>query len=129
MNIPSISINPISPGFNPCFCGSTSQVIASFANGAGSLGFNPCFCGSTSQVGIPGIEGPTQESFQSLFLWKYVSGLEYTLKTLNRNPVSILVFVEVRLRSTPPEVTREILTKFQSLFLWKYVSGPHVGIG
>ena len=41
------------------------------------------------------------EEFQSLFLWKYVSGSVLVAVKSWRRYVSILVFVEVRLRSWP----------------------------
>ncbi len=109
--------------------------------------FNPCFCGSTSQVGVVFYIAISYKVFQSLFLWKYVSGRHCLLPRWVWQSVSILVFVEVRLRSrflpstfllfscfnpcfcgsTSQVINKLILTgsalKFQSLFLWKYVSG------
>ena len=60
--------------FNPCFCGSTSQVTVSVSPDTHLYCFNPCFCGSTSQVLAGSQREPNRTRFQSLFLWKYVSG-------------------------------------------------------
>ena len=135
-------------GFNPCFCGSTSQVYITgnyykFSSGVSILVFVEVRLRST----ISSKTGSRHTRFQSLFLWKYVSGLMLPLSDVGKWGVSILVFVEVRLRlgiighcrmmqlcfnpcfcgstsQVPPVYKRSfILSMFQSLFLWKYVSG------
>ena len=65
---------------------------------ANQIRFNPCFCGSTSQVFTPFIASGNIYEFQSLFLWKYVSGIRQGYPDDRDVDVSILVFVEVRLR-------------------------------
>ncbi len=68
-------------------------------------------------------DGNLISQFQSLFLWKYVSGNRDDMVRDRNHSVSILVFVEVRLRPKKQNTGDIAQPEFQSLFLWKYVSG------
>ena len=59
--------------FNPCFIGSISEaLVITFWLGGRQICFNPCFIGSISEAMIEGDLILLDNTFQSLFYWKYL---------------------------------------------------------
>jgi len=57
--------------------------------------FNPCFCGTRARTRSWGLRFIVPPEFQSLFLWNSRPDVGGRLGRRDRDPVSILVFVEL----------------------------------